>query len=91
MSKFVLFYETAEDGLAKAPQHFAEHRARWSQFQEQGTLLMIGPFANRHDGAMGIFTTHEAAAEFVSGDPFVLHGVVGNWYIREWSEAISNP
>jgi len=38
---------------------------------------MIGPFANAlEDGAMGIFTTREAAEEFVRGDPFVLHGVV---------------
>ena len=34
---------------------------------------MIGPFANaQEDGAMGIFTTREAAEEFVRGDPFVL-------------------
>ena len=50
---------------------------------------MIGPFANAlEDGAMGIFTTREAAEEFVRGDPFVLHGVVRNWAIREWNEAL---
>ena len=50
---------------------------------------MIGPFANAlEDGAMGIFTTREAAEEFVRGDPFVLHGVIRNWTIREWNEAL---
>lgn len=24
----------------------------------------------------------------VRGDPFVLHGVVRNWTIREWNEAL---
>ena len=53
---------------------------------------MIGPFANAlEDGAMGIFTTREAAEEFVRGDPFVLHGVVRNWTIREWNEALVPP
>jgi uncharacterized protein len=91
MSKFVLFYESAEEGMPKARLHFADHRARWSEFQERGTLLMIGPYANPKEGALAIFTTREAAEEFVSGDPFVIHGVVGNWYVREWNEAILTP
>jgi amino acid transporter len=37
---------------------------------------------------LGIFTTRAAAEEFVRGDPFVLHGVVRNWTIREWNEAL---
>jgi amino acid transporter len=62
---------------------------RWREFADRGELLMIGPFANAlADGAMGIFTTRAAAEEFVRGDPFVLHGVVRNWTIREWNEAL---
>jgi hypothetical protein len=26
--------------------------------------------------------------EFVRGDPFVLNGVIRNWYIRDWIEAL---
>jgi hypothetical protein len=37
---------------------------------------------------MAIFDTREAAEEFVRDDPFVLEGVVRNWIIREWSEAV---
>ena len=37
---------------------------------------------------MAIFTTREAATEFAEGDPFVLHGVVSKWSVREWDEAI---
>ena len=50
---------------------------------------MPGTFANpQEDGSMGIFATREAAEEFVRGDPFVLNGVVRNWTIREWNEAL---
>ena len=35
-----------------------------------------------------IFTTREAAEEFVRSDPFVLDGVVRSWTIREWNEAL---
>jgi uncharacterized protein YciI len=53
------------------------HRERWQEFARCGELLMIGPFANaQEDGAMGIFTTREAAEEFMRGDPFVLNGIV---------------
>lgn len=34
--------------------------------------------------AIGVFTTKEAAAEFIEGDPFVLNGVVDTWTVRPW-------
>ena len=87
--KAVVFYESADDVAATAPAHFPAHRARWQEFADRGELLMIGPFANaQEDGAMGIFTTRAAAEEFVRGDPFVLNGIVRNWYIRDWHEAL---
>ena len=85
--KYVLFYESADDVADNAPRHFAAHQARWHQFRASGTLLLIGPFTDQ-SGAMGVFTTRAAAEDFVAGDPFMLHGVIRNWYIREWMEAI---
>jgi uncharacterized protein len=87
--KAVVFYESADDVATKGRAHFAAHRARWQEFADRGELLMIGPFANaQDDGAMGVFTTRAAAEEFVRGDPFVVHGVVRSWTIREWNEAL---
>ncbi len=87
--KAVVLYESAADLVVKAPLYFAEHCARWDEFRRRGELLMIGAFANaQEDGSMAIFTTREAAEEFVRGDPFVLNGVVRNWTIREWNEAL---
>jgi uncharacterized protein len=86
--KAVVFYESADDVAASAPAHFPAHHAWWQGFAARGELLMIGPFANRQDGAMSIFTTRAAAEEFVRGDPFVLNGVVRSWTIREWNEAL---
>lgn len=87
--KYVVFYESADDLAAKAPAHFAAHTARYQEFVERGELLMIGPFGNpQEEGSMAVFTTRAAAEDFVAGDPFVLHGVVNAWYIREWNEAL---
>jgi uncharacterized protein len=87
--KFVVFYELAADGLPKAMAHFPAHRARLIDFHSRGTLLMAGPFANPSEGALAIFTTREAAEEFIAGDPFVQSGAVSRYTIREWQEALA--
>ncbi|HVA26920.1 MAG TPA: YciI family protein [Candidatus Baltobacteraceae bacterium] len=87
--KYALLYESADDVRTKAPLHFAEHRAHWRAYQDDGTLLMVGPFSNPDDGAMAIFTTREAAEAFAASDPFVLNGVVKSWRVAEWMEAIA--
>ena len=53
-------------------------------------LLMVGTFDEPMNGdAMGVFTTREAAEEFVAGDPFVVHGVVAEWTVRPWNEVLT--
>lgn len=88
--KYVLFYEPKEGVADKTREHFAAHCAKWREFQAAGTLLMVGAFTDG-SGAMGVFTTREAAEEFAKSDPFVLHSVVTEWSVREWGEAIIRP
>jgi uncharacterized protein len=88
--KFVLFYESADDVLTKAPPHFPAHSERLDDFHVRGDLLMVGTFGNpQEEGSMSIFRTREAAEEFAAGDPFVLNGVVRRWHVREWDEILS--
>jgi len=87
--RYVLFYEAADDVLSRAPAHFPAHSARLNEFHAAGTLLMVGTFGDPQEGSMAIFTTREAAEEFAQGDPFVLNGVVRNWYVREWNEVLA--
>jgi uncharacterized protein YciI len=85
--KYVVFYEGASD-IEKARLHFPAHRKRYTRFVAEGTLLMIGTFGNPAEGAMGVFTTRDAAEEFVKGDPFILNGVVTGWRLSEWNEVL---
>jgi len=85
--KYVVYYETAPDAGGRLAELFPAHRARWQRCLAEGTLLAIGPFADG-SGAMGVFTTRAAAEEFATGDPFVLHGAISNWHIREWNEVL---
>jgi uncharacterized protein YciI len=81
--RYVLWYDSGDLSLAAA--HFPAHQARYKDFMSQGVLLALGPFTDR-SGSIAIFTTREAAEEFASGDPFVEHGVVSTWQVREWRE-----
>jgi uncharacterized protein YciI len=87
--KYVMFYENGPDTPALARLHFEAHRARFMDFHRRGLLLMTGPFVDAEGGAIGIFTTREAAEEFVEGDPFVRHGVIARWSVREWNEVLA--
>ena len=88
--KYVLFYESADDVMSRAPVHFEAHSARLREFHARGALLMVGTFGDpQKQGSMGIFPTRAAAEAFVDGDPFVLHGVVRRWEIREWNELLA--
>jgi uncharacterized protein YciI len=90
--KYVLFYESADDVASRAPPHFRAHVARLHEFHHRGDLLLVGTFANpQEEGSMAVFTTRDAAEEFVKGDPFVSNGVVRGWTIREWNEIFSDP
>jgi uncharacterized protein YciI len=73
----------------RLPRHrcTSAHKALWSRFAESGSLLLIAPFSDGN-GSMAVFATREAAEEFAKQDPFVAHGVVRGWSIREWHEAL---
>ena len=87
--KYVMTYRAVEDFLPLAQQHHAAHSARVDEFARRGELLMVGTFDEPMDGeAMGVFTTREAAEEFIAGDPFVLNGVVAGWSVRPWNEVL---
>jgi uncharacterized protein len=88
--KYVVLYESSDDVASKAPAHFAAHVEWYKRFADAGTLLMVGTFEDpQTQGAMSIFTTREAAEEFVANDPFVTNGVVKSYEIRGWNEALA--
>ncbi len=87
--KFLMFYELAPDGLSKVQANLPGHQGRLKEFHARGSLLMAGPYGSPPLGAVGVFTSHEAADEFIAGDPFVLNGVVDKYSVHEWSEVLA--
>jgi uncharacterized protein YciI len=89
---YVLRYTAVDGFLPLAQEHFPAHSARADEFAARGVLLMIGVLDEPMNGdAMAIFTSREAAEEFVADDPFVVNGVVAEWSVRPWHEALVPP
>lgn len=89
MIKYLMTYETSPEGMAKAREHLPAHRDRLDRFHARGTLLMAGPVLDQSGRAFGVFTTREAAEEFIREDPFIVHGVVARWTVVEWNEVLA--
>ena len=86
----VVLYESADDVASRAPAHFPAHKARLDEFHAAGELVLVGTFGDpQAQGSMAVFTSREAAARFVEGDPFVRNGVVRRHEIRDWNEIYS--
>jgi len=85
--KIVCCYDMAPGALSKIPTHYPAHRAMLDAFHARGVLIAAGPLGNPPEGAMAIFATREAAEEFASNDPFVVHGLVSQWRLVEWNAA----
>jgi uncharacterized protein len=89
---FVIGNTTMEQVKAEAPDALAEHLKRSQVLQAQGIILMAGAFldnAGESLTTMGVFPSREAAEEYAAGDPFVLNGMVTQWYIREWANILA--
>jgi uncharacterized protein YciI len=80
-------YAAAEGFLELAKVHKDAHVSALQSFYDRGLLTAAGPLLDPFNGdAISVFTTREAATEFIDQDPFVRHGVVNKWTVREWQD-----
>ncbi len=87
---YVLLYDYVEDVATKRTPYREQHLALVRKLHERGELLMAGAWANPLDGAALVFRVDspKAVEGFVAADPYVRHGLVTRWRIREWSVAV---
>ena len=86
----LLLYELADDYLERRPAYRAEHLALAGQLHERGVLRLGGAFADPADGAALVFEADDAGVveDFVRRDPYVVHGLVKSWRVREWTVVV---
>lgn len=90
MKHFVLTYDYVPDFRDRRAPHRAEHLELARAAVERGELLLGGAFAEDPAGGMLLFQGEgpEIAEAFAKVDPYVSHGVVATWRVREWTTVV---
>jgi uncharacterized protein len=80
-------YDVVPDDLERRQPFRKAHLERARQFVARGELVLGGALANPVDGAVLLFRgpSPAAAEAFAAADPYVAHGVVTRWRVREWT------
>jgi uncharacterized protein YciI len=66
-----------------------EHLALARAAHERGELLLAGGLPDPYDRAVLVWTApREVVERFAGSDPYVVHGLVRSWTIREWNVVI---
>ena len=85
----LLEYELADGYLERRAALREEHLALARAAHERGELLLAGALPDPHDRALLVWTADRAVVErFAAADPYVVHGLVTGWTIRDWNVVV---
>ena len=89
---YLLFYDVVPDYAERRVPYRAAHLAYARQAVERGELVLGGALADPVDGTLILFkgSSPEIAEEFARRDPYVLHGLVTAWRVREWTTVVGH-
>jgi uncharacterized protein len=89
---YLLFYDVAPDYLARRGEHRAEHLRLAREAHARGELVLGGALNHPVDGAVLLFRGDSPAAveRFAADDPYVRHGLVRAWRVREWTTVVGD-
>ncbi len=85
----LLEYALAPDYLERRAALREDHLALVRAAHERGELLLAGALPDPHDRALLVWTAERDVVErFAEQDPYVVHGLVTGWTIRQWNVVI---
>jgi uncharacterized protein len=85
----VLEYVLAADYLDRRATLREEHLALARAAHDRGELLLAGALPDPYDRALLVWTApREVVERFISADPYVRHGLVTGWTIRDWNVVV---
>ena len=85
----VLEYSLAEDYQERRAALREEHLALARAAHQRGELHLAGALPDPFDRALLVWTAPpEVVERFVEDDPYVRHGLVTAWTIRDWDVVV---
>lgn len=89
---YLLCYDLAPDYLERRAEFRNEHLKLAWEAQERGELFLAGACAEPADMAMLVWKTNtpEIIERFAKADPYVIHGLVTGYRIKQWNTAVGD-
>ena len=85
----LLEYALVPDYLERRAALREEHLALVRAAHERGELLLAGALPDPFDRALLVWTApREVVEQFAQADPYVRHGLVSAWTVREWNVVV---
>lgn len=83
---YLLLYDVVPDYVERRAQYRDEHLRLAHDAHHRGELLLGGALADPADGAVLLFQgdSPDVAQRFAEEDPYVRHGLVTRWRVRQW-------
>lgn len=92
MTHLLLEYALADDYLERRAALRDDHLRLAREAYERGELLLAGALPDPLDRALLVWTAPRAVVErFAETDPYVVHGLVSSWTVREWNVVVPVP
>jgi len=85
----LLEYALAEDYLERRAALRDEHLGLVRAAHERGEVVLAGALPDPYDRALLVWTAPRDVVErFAAADPYVVHGLVTGWTVREWNVVV---
>ena len=89
---YLLMYELSADYLERRGEYRTEHLQLAWDAQERGEIVVAGALAEPADMAVLMFQAEspEVVERFAKADPYVIHGLVTGYRIRQWNTVVGD-
>ena len=87
---YLLMYDVVSDYLERRAAYRPEHIQLAREAVARGEMVLGGALAKPTDGVVFLFRGESpaAATAFATADPYVRHGIVTRWHVREWTTVV---
>jgi uncharacterized protein len=89
---FLLMYDLAPDYLERRGEFRDAHLKLAWEARERGELILAGALADPADQAVLVFQADSAETVqlFAARDPYVTHGLVRAFHVRQWNTVVGD-
>lgn len=87
---YLLMYELADNYLERRGEFRDAHLQLAWEAQQRGEIIVAGALADPFDMAVLMFQgdSPEVAENFARADPYVAHGLVTAYKVRQWNTVV---